>query len=860
MLAIGQLAWAGPQLETTLRQGWRLQSSEKVTATGGQISTTVFRPEGWYPTSVPATVLAVLVENKVYPDPFFGMNLRSIPGTSYPIGRNFSALPMPPDSPFRVSWWYRTEFRVPASMRGKHVQLRFDGLNYRANVWLNGRQIGDAKQVAGTFRIHEFDVTGAANPDALNVLAVEVFPPTPTDLAWTWVDWNPAPPDKNLGLWRGVSLAASGDVDVRHVLVASHVTASLERAELTVSAELRNLTSRVVEGTLRGRIETRTFSQRVSLSAGETRVVRFAPDTTAALRIDSPRLWWPVDLGEPALHTLELEFLSGGGGVVDGETTRFGIREITSEVGPTGRLFKINGRSLLVRGGGYAPDMLLRPSPARDAAELAYVRDMHLNTVRLEGKLVDDRFFDLADEMGILVLAGWCCCDHWEQWPRWSDDTREIAYASQRDQICRLRAHPSVLAWMNGSDNPPPADVEKTYIDILKSLEWPNPYVSSATAKTTTVTGGTGVKMNGPYDWVPPNYWLLDKTHGGARGFATEISPGAAVPPIESLRAMLPADHMWPIDEFWNFHAGGGQFKDLQTFTTALNARYGTATSIDDYAMKSQLMTYEGQRAMFEGYGRNKYESTGVIQWMLNNAWPSMIWHLYDYYLRPGGGYFGTKKACEPVHVQYSYDNRSIAIVNGTAAPVEGKLSVRVFDLNLTDRYSLRLNVRVGADAVVEPVTIPDLTGLSSTYFVDVRLTSDAGAPISTNFYWLSTSPDVLNLEKSTWYGTPVTSFADYTVLKDLPPAAVSSSVRFARRGANEDATVTIKNTGTSLAFFVRLQLTKGARGDEILPVLWQDNYISLLPGESREIRATYAVKDRGTVPPTVKVTGWNVR
>ena len=790
MLAIAQLAWAGPQLETTLHQGWRLQSAEKIVASGAQISTPAFRPVGWYPTSVPATVLAALVQNKVYPDPFFGMNLRSIPGTSYPIGRNFSALPMPPDSPFRVAWWYRTEFQVPASMRGKHVQLRFDGLNYRANVWLNGRQIGDATQIAGTFRIHEFEITDVARAGAANVLAVEVFPPTPTDLAWTWVDWNPAPPDKNMGIWQDVALTASGDVDIRHALVASHVMPTLERADLTVTAELRNLSTRAVEGTLQGRIETRAFSQRLSLAPGETRVVKFSPETVAALRVDSPRLWWPVDLGQPTLHTLELEFLSSAGAVFDRETTRFGIREITSELGPNGRLFKINGTPLLVRGGGWAPDMLMRFSAERDSAELAYVRDMHLNTVRLEGKLVDDQFFDLADEMGVLVLAGWCCCDHWEQWPRWSDDTREIAFASQRDQICRLRAHPSVLAWMNGSDNPPPADVEQRYVAILKELEWPNPYVSSATAKTTTVTGATGVKMNGPYDWVPPNYWLIDKTHGGARGFATEISPGAAVPPIESLRTMLPADHLWPIDDVWNYHAGGGQFKDLTTFTTALNARYGPATSIEDYAMKAQLMTYEGQRAMFEGYGRNKYESTGVIQWMLNNAWPSMIWHLYDYFLRPGGGYFGTKKACEPLHVQYSYDDRSVAIVNNTAAAVEGTLVVRVADLDLKDRYLLRLNVRVGADAVVMPVTIPELTGLSSTYFVDLRLTSAAGAELSRNFYWLSTSPDVLNLEKSSWYGTPVTSFADFTSLKDLPPATVSSSVRFVRRGTDEESIV----------------------------------------------------------------------
>jgi exo-1,4-beta-D-glucosaminidase len=859
-LTLAVPAAAQPTTTLALARNWRVQSSAVVKDAGATISTPAFQPAGWYPTSVPSTVLAALVANNVYPDPFFGMNLRSIPGTTYPIGRNFSALPMPPESPFRVSWWYRTEFTPGPAAPGSHVALHFDGLNYRANVWLNGRQIGRATDLAGTFRLFEIDVTDAIRSGRPNVLAVEVFPPEPGDLAWTWVDWNPAPPDKNMGLWRPVTITMSGDVTIRRPHVVSIVSPARASADLTVSAELTNLSAASRSATLTGHIGTIAFSQRVTLAPNETRVVEFSPAVFNELHLANPRLWWPAQMGVPNRYDLSLE-ASVNGSVSDRASMKFGVREITSELTPTGgRLFKINGRPILIRGGGWAPDMLLRPNPDRQEAELRYVRDMGLNTIRLEGKLEDEHFFDLADQYGILVLAGWCCCDRWEQWNQWTDDTHAIAAASQHDQICRLRSHPSVLAWMNGSDNPPPPDVERVYVDILKRLNFPNPYVSSATAKKTTVTGDTGVKMNGPYDWVPPNYWLADDSRGGAHGFATEISPGAAVPPVESLKRMLPADHLWPIDDVWNYHAGGGQFRTIQTFTDALTARYGAATSIDDYALKAQVMTYEGERAMFEGYARNQFTSTGVIQWMLNNAWPSMIWHLYDYYLRPGGGYFGTKKACEPVHVQYSYDDRSIVVVNNTGERVAGTVLINVRNLDSAGRLSKPVTIDAAPDTSTRVFTLPEIEALSPVYFLDLRLTTAAGRAISTNVYWLSTKTDELDWAKSTWYGTPVKSYADVTLLKDLRPATVTSVVEHRRSGAEGETRVTLTNTGTGIAFFVRLQVTTGAAGDEILPVLWEDNYVTLMPGERRELRATYRLADLGAARPAVKITGWNVR
>ena len=863
-------AAAVAQERTPLRENWRIQSSSVVKEAGEALSQAGYRAEGWHVATVPATVVGALVEDKTYPDPFNGKNLRALPGCSYPVGANFANLPMPDDSPYNVSWWYRTEFRVPGVERGRRLWLHFDGINYAANVWLNGRKIADAADVAGAYRRYEFDVTEAARAGQPNALAVEIFAPKPDDLALTWVDWNPTPPDKMMGLWQDAYLTTSGPVSVRFPQVVSRVDApSLAAAHLSVYAELHNATSRPVNGALRGRIEQAQFAHAIKLAPGETRVVAFTPEEFRQLNFTRPRLWWPAHMGEPSLYDLSLEFETDGR-VSDRATARFGIREVTSELDAAGhRLFKVNGRRVLVRGGGWAADIFMRHRPRRLEDELRYVRDMNLNAIRLEGQLESDHLFDVADRLGILVLAGWCCCSHWEHWkhydeykegPVWGEEDYAVAAASLTDQIRRLRNHPSLLVWLNGSDNPPPADVEKMYDDILAHERWPNPVLSSATEKTAELTGESGVKMAGPYEWVPPNYWLADQKLGGAHGFATEISPGPAVPPVESLRRMIPAGHLWPIDDVWNFHAGGGQFKTLDVFTKAMSARYGEARGLEDYAMKSQLMTYEGERAMFEGYARNRYGSTGVIQWMLNNAWPSLIWHLYDYYLLPGGGYFGTKRACEPIHVQYSYDDRSVVAVNNTPRALKGlKLTARVFDLNLAEKLTQMATLDLPADANARAFALPAPDGLTPTYFLKLTLEGAGGELLSSNFYWLSTKEDVLDFDKSTWYHTPTTAYADFTQLQTLQPATLSASGRTTRRGEDEVAHVTLENTGRTLAFFVRLQIERGRDGEEVVPVLWQDNYVTLLPGERRELTATYHLRDLQGAQPSLAVGGWNV-
>jgi exo-1,4-beta-D-glucosaminidase len=857
-----------------LREHWRLQSSAKVEGKGQIVSTATFVPHGWHDVTVPTTVVAALVKDKTLPDPFFAMNLREFAGVTYPIGGNFSNIAMEPESPYAVSWWYRKQFAAPASYSGKTVWLNFKGINYRANVWLNGKQIANSDDVAGAWRTYEFNVTNVVKPGGGNVLAVQVFAPTENDLAITFVDWNPAPPDKNMGLWSEVYLASSGPVALRYPTVVSKLNLpEVNSAQLTVTAQLKNSTDRPVKGKLKGLIEKIEFEQEVELAANETKDVTFTSDQFPQLTFSNPRLWWPAQMGKPNLYPLTMRF-EVNGVVSDHSRIEFGIRQVTSEVNANGgRAFHINGKNILIRGGGWTPDMMLRENSQRLQDEFRYVRDMGLNTVRLEGKLETQEFFDLADHEGILVMAGWCCCDFWERWNRWKPQDFEIAQQSLRDQIYRLRSHPSMVMWLNGSDNPPPPDVEQMYLDIETKLLWPNPVVSSATGKATTVTGDSGVKMTGPYEYVAPSYWEQDTPQGqpnrkqcnpggcgGAYGFNTETSMGPAVPPIESIRAMVGKDHLWPIDDTWNYHAGGGEFKTIQVFSDALANRYGKSDNGEDFAEKSQLQTYEGVRAMYEAYSRNKYEATGVIQWMLNNAWPSMIWHLYDYYLRPGGGYFGAKRAMEALHPVYGYDDRSIWVVSSQYEDVKGlKLTTKIYNLDMTEKFSHEDSIDAAADSTAKIFTLPEVEGLSPVYFVALRLADSAGKQVGSNFYWLSSKPETLDWAKTTWWTTPTDSFADFTALSHLPKVKLKVMSRTERKGEESIAHVTLENPSKNLAFFVRMKLDKNVKGEEILPIIWEDNYFSLLPGEKREVTARYRTSEQGTGKSVVDVSGFNV-
>jgi len=665
-----------------------------------------------------------------------------------------------------------------------------------------------------------------------------------------------------MGIWQDVELRTSKSAAVRYPHVLTDFDpANPSRATLTIFADLVNPTDRAITGSLNGQIEGAHFSIPVNLAPRETKTV-----SIDSITIDNPRLWWPWQLGKPEMYDLNLSLVIDGS-ESDRSTTRFGIRKVTSRLEKGSRLFTVNGVDLLIMGGGYAPDLLQRRAPnyrpGLQEDHIRYVRDMNLNTVRLEGKLEDDAFYDLCDQHGVLVMPGWCCCSPWEQWKKWKEEQRTVAMASMRYQMRRARTHPSMLVFLNGSDNHPPEDVEKEYLAIEKELHWPCPTISSATAKKSAAAEPTGVKMEGPYKWEPPIYWLTDKTKGGAHGFNTEVGPGAVPPPIESLEAMLPPEHRWPIDAIWDFHCGQGDFRNISDFTDAMDARFGKSTGIADFAWKAQAQAYETIRAMYEGFRRNKFNTaTGEIQWMLNNAWPSMIWHLYDYYMRPGAAYFATKLACEPLHILYSYDNGSIVIANDSLNAYKQLVATaRVFDIHGKLQAEFHQTCASAPNSSTEALRLADMSEHGPTYFLRLSL-EDNGAVVSTNSYFLSTKPDVLDpnaKNKDDWAFSPCSSFADFTALQGLPKVELALSDLSVKHEADEDvAAVTVANSSDAIALLVRLKLSRGKDGDEILPIRWQDNYFMLLPKESREITARYLTADAQGKAPAVGVDCFN--
>jgi exo-1,4-beta-D-glucosaminidase len=857
----GQLyADDSPAARIPLQSNWRMESSCKLSTKGDAISQAGFDDAKWHAAIVPGTIVGSLVGDKSLPDPNFGMNLKSFPGAFTDNKRQAANLDMPADSPFRCSFWFRTEFSAPADSASRLLWLHFLGINYRANIWLNSKQLANRDDVAGAYRFYEFQISELLNKKGKNALAVEIFAPEKNDLGLTWVDWNPTPPDKDAGMWREVFLTSSGAVTLRHPFASAKLDSAYKSAALTLSAELRNTTDHAVKATLAADVADIHLTQPVELAAKETKIFSFTPDQFAELKLANPHLWWPYQMGDPYLYSAKFH-VDVDSASSDSATINFGIREVTSELTDSGgRLFKVNGKRVLIRGAAWAPDMLLRWDSHKLDADLAYVRGMGLNTVRLEGKTDRDEFFDKTDKLGILVMPGWICCDAWEHWNKWTPETKKLAAASLVDQISRLRNHPSVFVWLYGSDGPPPADIESMYLGILKDLGWPNPSVSSASETPTKVTGKSGVKMTGPYEYVPPVYWLTDKKAGGAYGYNTETSPGPAIPTRESLAKFIPKEHLWPIDEYWNFHAGGERFTTIDVFRDALTKRYGAPTSLDDFERKAQAMCYDNQRSMYEAYGRNKYVSTGVIQWMLNNAWPSLIWHLYDYYLVPAGGYFGTQKAQEIVHVQYDYDTDSVSVVNGKYEDLKGyKVSAKLYNMDAKEAGSQEATIDLTADAATKAFDLPKPSNLSTTYFLKLMLLDASGTLVSDNFYWLSTKPDTLDWKhkKDTVY-TPQKDFADLTGLNSLPDVKLEVAAQSIQSGDSAMIHLRVKNPSASVAFSVHVRAAKGPNGDDLVPILWSDNYFSLLPGEEKSITASFAPSDLSGTQPSLTLDAYN--
>lgn len=833
-----------------LKENWLVQQSYKINHSGADLSTTDFSRNNWYKASVPSTIMGVLTANGMYNDIFEGDNYKNTDKKQ-----------------FDDSWWYCNQFALPLPTPGQHVTLNFDGINYYANIWLNGKLIASRDSVKGTFRRFEFDITKWVQKDK-NILAVEIFRAQPGDFNLGFVDWNPRPHDENMGIWREVYLKITGDVSINNTYVESEVnTTTLTEAALTIKTSLINNSAKTQNGFLAGKIENREFTYPVVIKAGQTIDLVLSSELIPELHFKNPRLWWCNNLGSPELYQLDLKFIIKDQ-ISDMQKINFGIRQIEMYMNPAGNKgFKLNGKEVLIKGAGWTDDIFLRDSLASIETQIQYVKHMNLNTIRLESIWGNSQdIYDLCDKYGILSMVGWSCQWEWDEYlGKPCDDFGGIQTEQEmtliinsfRDQVLWLRNHPSIFVWMVGSDKCPKPELEIKYAELFKSLD-NRPYLSTAGTRVCKVSGASGVKMNGPYEYVSPNYWYIDTINGGAFGFNTETGPGPQVPILESLKKMIPAEKLWPVNEMWNYHCTHSKqaFNKMDVFNNALDGRFGKPDNLEEYLLKSDAQSYESLKAMFEAFRVNIPKTTGIIQWMLNSAWPSLYWQLYDYYLRPTATYYAARNANQPVQIIYNYGDNSVYVVNETRQEIKDlKATVKILDAKSVT--SLDLSLKLNAHPVSSEMIIP-LDTIHGNVFVNLSLHNAEGNMVAQNFYWLSDKPDEMDWDKTTWAYTPMKSYTEYSFLNHLPQSRVIASYTKEETDDNMIIKTRLSNPTDKIAFFISLTINDD-KAESICPVFWDDNYISLLPGEKRDIECRIPKQSLKSGNLNIQLNGWNI-
>lgn len=832
--------------EIVLTDNWKVQKADKIEADGKILSSAKASTDNWYTAKVPSTIMGVLTANGLYEDILEGTNYKKADRT-----------------PFDSSWWYRTSFNL-SDLDSKHISLQFDGLTYRANIWLNGEQIASKEDVYGPFCRFSFDITDLAQEN--NVLAVEVFRAREGEPNIGFVDWNPRPLDENMGIFRSVSVNITGDVQMKNTWVQSSVnTETLKEASLNIETELNNLSDNTIDGQLRGEIESINFSIPVKLVPNEKKTIRITPEQIKDLNIKNPRLWWCSGLGEPELYELKLKFIASGK-VSSEESVTFGIRQIDTYFTEEGhRGYILNGKKVLIKGAGWTDDIFLRDTHESNERQVKYVKDMNLNTIRFENIWGTGRnIYELCDKYGIMALVGWSCQWEWEGYFGRPDDEfgcirtehdMNLLTRFFNDQVVWLRNHPAIIAWYGGSDKLLRPELEKKYMELLPKIDT-RPYIGSAKTMVSSVTGPTGMKMYGPYEYVGPNYWFIDTKFGGAYGFNTETGPGAQLPVYESIVKMVPQDELWPMGESWNYHCTTSTtaMNNLDVMTNVIDKKYGKAENLNDYLRKADLVSYESTKSMFEAFRVNKPQTTGLIQWMLNSAWPSMYWQLYDYYGIPNSSYYAVKRANNPYQLVYNYKDNGIYIVNETLSDEDNlKAVIKTFSLNSELLSEKELQISAESNSSKK---IFDIDNSAKNTFVSLKLFKN-NEQIADNFYALSSKQDTYDWEKTDWVTTPIMEYADFKDLSKLTPVELESKTSIENNDGHNTIRVELKNTSGAIAFFVNLKL-KNTDGEILFPAYWSDNYVSVLPGETKIVNCR--TENLNISNTHIFLEGWNVK
>ena len=734
---------------------------------------------------------------------------------------------------FDDPWTYSTVFAGKPG-KGQHAELVFDGLDYYADIFLNGKQLASADTTFGVFIPRKYDVTGLLK--GRNKLEVKLRRAQKGDLNIGFVDWNPRPLDESMGITRPVTLHTTGAVSIEDVYVVPDLDVeSFKTADLCVRVRLQNKENRPVNAEIVLNLGNDPVRVPVSLAGGDLKEFVLTPAEADILHVENPRVWWSWDLGKPELYTLAVA-VEEAGAVSDCNETTFGIRKIESRLTEDGyRQMTLNGKDILIKGAGWTDDLFLRDTPESIEQQVRYVMDMNMNLIRFEniwGK--DDTVYDLCDKLGVMALVGFSCQWEWEDYcglpevKNWGcingKEVEDLAFAYFRDQVTRLHNHPAVIAWMTGSDRIPNPDLEQRYLAVYEREDY-RPYICSAKSQK-SLAGWSGTKMEGPYEYVGADYWYKDTEAGGAFGWNTETGIGANLPQLESLKKMIPEESLWPLSNVWDYHctASSSAMNSTKQLQETINGLYGGFDGLNDFVRKAHAVDYDGTRAMFEAFRVRVPKTTGIVQWMLNSAWPSLYWQQYDWYGVPTAAYYGTKKACEPVQLLFDYATRKVYAVNESADARELKATLQVFDAASKAIGKETKTVKVGYREVVPVFDLKRYDG--KPHFVALAL-ADGDKPVTDNFYVLPAKDNEYNWKKTNWYITPITAYADLGFAFKQPKADVEMTVG--------DGKVTLVNKSGVISYMNILK-AKDADGNLVVPFTWSDNFFPILPGETKVV------------------------
>ncbi|AXC13130.1 Beta-mannosidase [Acidisarcina polymorpha] len=809
---------------------WRLQRASLVTGTGESLSHPEFKNEDWVVATVPGTALTSYFNARAIPDPNFGENQLHIS-----------------DSFFCSDFWYRTEFNIAPIPAGEIAWLNLDGINWKADVFLNGEKLG---RIEGGFHRGQFDITAKLAAGKPNILVLKVEKnatpgstkqktlenvgknggalgaDNPTYHASIGWDWIPTIRGRNSGIWGNVYLTLTGQVTLENPFITCKLPLpDTSSAEVTVNVDLVNHGTKPISGTLRGLFGSVPFEQHVVVEASTRKSIQLDPTTHPELRLKSPELWWPAGYGAPHLYDVELRFEMKDRKVLDKKTFKAGVRQFTYSEENSALKIWINGRRFIARGGnwGFGESMLRYRAREYDAS-VRYHREMNFTMIRnWVGQIGDDAFYEACDRHGIVVWQDFWLANPWDG-PIPEDN--DLFMSNAKDFVLRIRNHASIGLYCGRNEGIPPKPLEDAIRKMLPQLHPGLHYIPSSADLV--------VSGHGPYQALPPvNYFrIVDAKLHSEIGMPN-------IPSLESVKAMMPETALWPQGLSWGLHdfcldgaQGGSGFRSI------IDHGYGGATSAEEWISLAQFVNYEGYRAMFEA--QSKYRM-GLLLWMSHPCWPSFVWQTYDYFLEPTSAYFGCKKASEPLHIQWNRLTDTVEVVNyngGNATGLTAK--VDILNMNGSTMWSKTATLDSAEDSTSQCIPMEYPTGLDPVHFLRLSLTRGATV-LSKNIYMRGRDEN------------------DYRAIRQLAKAKVRTVTSAERQGDLWWLTTNIENTSAYPALMVRLQAVRESTGDRILPAIYEDNYLTLMPGDRQTIKTELRHADTRGERPRMVIGGFNV-